>query len=326
MNNANGYILVTGTAGFIGFNLAKTLLDLGYKIIGVDNFNNYYAQSLKEDRNRILESYSNFTLYRASIEDYSALDRIFQEKQIATVCNLAAQTGVRHSLNNPFIYEKSNIEGFLNLLELVKKYKIPRLVYASSSSVYGGNKKIPFSESDIVESPISLYAATKKSNELMAHAYSNLFGIETIGLRFFSVYGPWGRPDMALWMFVDAIIKGKEFDVYNYGNMRRDFTYIDDIVDGIVKCLFSKNLNNYEIFNLGNNRNEKLLDMISIIESELQKKAKMNMLEMQIGDISDSFADIDKAKSKLNYSPKINILTGIPRFISWYKTYNKISQ
>ena len=319
------YILVTGSAGFIGFNLAKELLKQGYNVVGIDNFNDYYLPILKEKRNNILEEYTNFICRRVSIENYEQMEKVFEEFKFPVVCNLAAQAGVRRSIEEPFIYEKSNIAGFLNILELVRHYHIPRVVFASSASVYGGNKKIPFSETDSVDNPISFYGATKKANELMAHSYSHLFNFQTIGLRFFSAYGTWGRPDMALWQFTESICAGRPIDVYNYGNMRRDFTYITDIVKGIIAALFSKKLEKYEIFNLGNHRSEQLLDMISIIEEELGIKAIKNMLPMQPGDIPESFADIEKAKAKLNFKPSIPIAKGIPEFISWYKTYQEIT-
>lgn len=319
------YILVTGSAGFIGFSLTKELLRQGHNVIGIDNFNDYYLPLLKEKRNSVLEEYPNFICRRVSLDNYEQMEKVFREFSISLVCNLAAQAGVRRSMEEPFVYERSNIAGFLNILELVRHYHIPRLVFASSASVYGGNKKIPFSETDNVDTPISLYAATKKSNELMAHSYTHLFNFQSICLRFFSAYGPWGRPDMALWLFTENILSGKPIDVYNYGNMRRDFTYIDDIVKGIITALFSKNLDKYEIFNLGNHRSEQLLDMINIIEKEVGVKAIKNMMPMQPGDIPESFADIEKARAKLNYTPSTTIARGIPEFISWYKSHPEIT-
>ena len=319
------YILVTGSAGFIGFSLVKELLSRGYNVVGVDNFNDYYLPLLKERRNSLLEKSPNFVCRRASLDNYEQMEKVFKEFNIFLVCNLAAQAGVRRSMEEPFVCEKSNIAGFLNILELVRNYHIPKLVFASSASVYGGNKKIPFSEADNVDTPISLYAATKKSNELMAHGYTHLFNFQSICLRFFSAYGPWGRPDMALWLFTEAILSGKPIDVYNYGNMRRDFTFIDDIVSGIIAALFSKNLDKYEVFNLGNHKSEQLLDMIGIIETELGITAIKNMMPMQPGDIPESFADIEKARIKLNYIPSTTIAKGIPEFISWYKSHPEIA-
>ena len=322
----NNYIAVTGSAGFIGFSLSKQLLAEGYKVIGIDNFNDYYLPDLKEARAAILRENPNYTEKRVDLENCQELEKIFKDYKIDIVCNLAAQAGVRYSLDHPFVYEKSNVSGFLNILELVRHYNVPRLVYASSSSVYGGNKKVPFSESDPVDNPISLYAATKKANELMAHCYSHLYGFQTIGLRFFTVYGPWGRPDMALWLFTEAILTGKPIKVFNYGKMQRDFTYIDDIVAGVKGALFSKNLEQYEIFNLGNNNTEQLMDMIGTIEKELKIEANKEMLPIQPGDIPATFADIEKAKTKLGFEPKTKINEGIPNFIKWYKNHLELTE
>ena len=320
------YIIVTGSAGFIGFNLSRQLLSEGYKVIGIDNFNDYYLPDLKEARASILKKNKNFIEKRINLEDYSDVENVFKMYKISSVCNLAAQAGVRYSLDHPFVYEKSNVLAFLNILELVRHYEIPRLVYASSSSVYGGNKKVPFSESDPVDNPISLYAATKKSDELMAHCYSHLYGFQTVGLRFFTVYGPWGRPDMALWLFTEAITGKKPIKVFNHGNMKRDFTFIDDIISGVKASLFAKGLDQYEIFNLGNNNTEQLLHMISIIESELGIEAKKEMLPMQPGDVPATFADIEKAKRKLAFDPKTKIEDGIPKFIAWYKEHSELTE
>ena len=311
--------MITGSAGFIGYSLSLDLLKLGYNVVGVDNYNDYYPAVLKEERGKILKGYSNFTEYKVDLSDYKNLEKAFQKHSFACVVNLAAQAGVRYSITNPFVYEKSNVSGFLNILELVRHNKIPRLVYASSSSVYGGNTKIPFSETDSVDNPISLYAATKKANELMAHCYSHLYGIQSVGLRFFTVYGPWGRPDMAMWLFAEAMQLGHPIKVFNHGNMKRDFTYIDDIVNGIKGSIFSDKLEQYEVFNLGNHRSEQLLDMISIIEKELGIEAVKNMMPMQPGDVPETFADVEKARKKLNYEPSTPISIGIPKFISWFK-------
>ncbi len=312
-------IFVTGSAGFIGFHLCRELLKRGHDVVGVDNFNDYYHPAVKEGRSRQLLACKGFTEKRVALEDYAALDAIFKDFRPGVVCHLAAQAGVRYSLTNPFVYERSNIAGFLNIAELVRHHQVPRLVYASSSSVYGGNKKIPFSESDPVDTPISLYAATKKANELTAHCYTHLYGFQSVGLRFFTVYGPWGRPDMALWLFTEAMLAGKPIKVFNHGNMRRDFTYVDDIVKGIAAAMFSDGLEPYEIFNLGNCRSEPLLKMISIVEKELGVEARKELLPMQPGDVPESFADIDKARRKLGFEPSTTIDQGIPAFISWYR-------
>lgn len=322
---ADNHILVTGSAGFIGFNLCHNLLKKGCKVVGIDNYNDYYLVDMKEARGDVLKSYPNFTEHRLSIEKYNDLEQIFKKYKFDCVMNLAAQAGVRHSLSHPFVYNDTNITGFLNILELVRHYSIPKLVYASSSSVYGGNTKYPFCETDPVITPISLYAATKKADELMAHSYSHLYGFQSIGLRFFTAYGPWGRPDMAMWLFAEAILAGEKIQVFNHGKMKRDFTYIDDIVQGITASIFSKGLDNYEIFNLGNNHCEQLLYMISLIEKELGMEAKMEMLPMQPGDIPEAFADIDKARKKLGYSPTTPIEKGIPNFIAWYKKYSDLT-
>jgi UDP-glucuronate 4-epimerase len=318
-------IIVTGSAGFIGFNVSLELLKEGHTIVGIDNLNSYYHPAIKEARSGILRKYPNFIEKRIDISNLDELRKVFCEFHTSVVCHLAAQAGVRYSLTNPYAYEQSNLAAFLNILEMVRHNEIPRLVYASSSSVYGGNTKVPFSESDRVDNPISLYAATKKANELMAHCYTHLYGFQTIGHRFFTVYGPWGRPDMAMWLFVEAIKAGKKIKVFNYGNMKRDFTFIDDIVQGVRSSMFAENLGKYEIFNLGNNRSEKLLDMIEIIEKELGIKAEKEMLPMQPGDVPESFADIDKARLKLGFEPKTPIHEGIPSFISWYDKHSDLA-
>jgi UDP-glucuronate 4-epimerase len=256
--------------------------------------------------------------------DFEVLTNIFHTNNFDVVCNLAAQAGVRYSLTNPHVYQKANLEGFLNILECCRHANVPRLVYASSSSVYGGNTKLPFSESDSVDSPVSLYAATKKANELMAHCYSHLYGLQTIGLRFFTVYGPWGRPDMALWLFTKAMLAGDPIKVFNHGKMQRDFTFVDDIIAGVKASLFSDNLDKYEIFNIGNHRSEKLMDMINILADALGIEPKMEMMPMQPGDVPATYADIDRIHTKLGYKPTTPISQGIPKFIDWYKTYHKI--
>ena len=313
-------IIITGAAGFIGFNLAISLLQDGYVVLGVDNINDYYSVKLKKARLEILRSYKNFNFEKVDISDRSKLGPIFKAFKPQKVANLAAQAGVRYSLTNPYAYMDSNLVGFLNILELSRHCGVEGLVYASSSSVYGSNTKIPFSVTDPVNNPISLYAASKRANELIAHSYSHLFGLHTTGLRYFTVYGPWGRPDMAMYIFANNIYNDRPIDVFNHGDMYRDFTYIDDIVSG-TRAALEKNYK-YELFNLGNHKSEKLLDMISLIEIELGKSAKMNFMPMQPGDVVESFADIDYSEKKLGYNPTTPISIGVPRFIKWYKEYH----
>ncbi len=298
-------ILVTGSAGFIGFHLSKKLLEDGVEVIGYDSVNNYYDPTLKEARLKILQKFNNFTFYRKNLCDFDALELVFKNHSIKKVCNLAAQAGVRYSIINPFAYQKSNMEGFLNIIELSKRAKIENFVYASSSSVYGKNKKLPFSISDNVDHPISLYAASKKANELIAHTYSHLYELPTTGLRFFTVYGPYGRPDMALFIFTKKILAGDPIEVYNHGNMKRDFTYIDDIVNGVISAL--NHPFDYEVFNLGNHRSENLMDFIGLIEKNLHKKAEINFQPIQPGDVPETFADIDHAREKLGFEPTTTI-------------------
>ncbi len=313
-------IIVTGSAGFIGFHLSKSLLDDGFYVLGIDNVNDYYSTKLKYARIDILNGYKNFQFDKVDISDKSALSKSFNSFNPDRVVNLAAQAGVRYSIENPYAYVQSNLVGFLNIIELCRQNKTDGLIYASSSSVYGGNKKIPFSVEDRVDNPISLYAATKKSNELIANSYFSLYGLRTTGLRFFTVYGPWGRPDMAMYIFTKKIAKNKPISVFNYGNMKRDFTYIDDIISGIRSAI---DINHKcEIFNLGNNKSENLLDMIKILERKLGKKAIINFEKMQPGDVKESFADIEKSKEKLIYSPKTSIEKGIPKFVDWYNSFN----
>jgi UDP-glucuronate 4-epimerase len=322
---ASSTVLVTGAAGFVGFHVAKRLLRDGYRVVGFDNFNDYYHPALKEARAAILAEHSDFSMVRADLADLDAVRNVFAKFEIERVCHLAAQAGVRYSLENPYAYERSNLSGFLNILEMVRHSRIRRLVYASSSSVYGGNTKVPFSESDRVDSPISLYAATKKANELMAHCYSHLFGIQTVGLRFFTVYGPWGRPDMAMWLFTEAIRAGRPIHVFNFGDMRRDFTYVDDIVEGVCASLFRDGLEPYEVFNLGNNHSENLLDMISTLEHELGATAKKEMLPLQAGDVPETTADIELAQRKLGFRPKTRIAEGIRTFVRWYDEHSELT-
>ena len=315
-------VLVTGGAGFIGFHVANALLEKGDKVFIVDNFNDYYNPKLKYDRIKQLKrskNRKNLKVYKLDISNYKKLEKIFKKNNFDKICHLAAQAGVRYSLKNPFIYEKSNSLGTLNLLELTKKFKIQDFIFASSSSVYGGNKKIPFSEKDKVDNPVSLYAATKKSNELYAYAYHHLYGLNCTGLRFFTVYGPWGRPDMGCFKFVKNIIEGKIIDVYNYGNMRRDFTYVGDIVQGILSALDKSE--GYEIFNLGNNKPITLSNFISTIEKVTGKKAKKKMMSMQPGDVPVTYAEISKAKKILAYNPQTDIEEGLKKFVKWYNSY-----
>jgi UDP-glucuronate 4-epimerase len=319
MGDQQSEILVTGAAGFIGFHLSTRLLTEGNRVVGVDNLNPYYDVSLKKSRLNMLQDHDRFTFYPNDIQDYGAMERIFQQHSIGKVCNLAAQAGVRHSLTDPFSYQRSNIEGFLNLLELARKFPLRNFVYASSSSVYGGNQEVPFRVEDRVDTPVSLYAATKRANELMAHAYSHLYGIPCTGLRYFTVYGPWGRPDMALFLFTEAILKKMPIDVYNHGNMKRDFTYIDDIVDGTVRAL--RRPSAYEIFNLGNSNSVGLMEFIAILEEELGQMAEKNMLPMQPGDVAETYADIQKSKTILGFEPKTPLREGIRNFVSWYRGY-----
>ena len=315
--------LVTGAAGFIGFHVAKSLLKDDVKVIGIDNLNPYYDVSLKNARLEQLTTQHNFTFYHGDIKDLDALKNIFSSHKIERICNLAAQAGVRYSMEDPFVYQESNIKGFLNLLEMARQHPVDNFVYASSSSVYGNNKELPFRVEDNVDTPISLYAATKKSNELMAYTYSHLFNIPLTGLRYFTVYGPWGRPDMALFLFTSAMLKGRTIDIYNFGKMKRDFTYIDDIVNGTISSL--DNPFKYEIFNLGNSKTVELMELIKIVEQELGINAKKNFLPLQPGDVPETYADIGKAKSMLGYNPKTSIDSGVKKFIAWYREYNNIS-
>jgi UDP-glucuronate 4-epimerase len=317
--------LVTGSAGFIGFHLAQALLDAGQSVVGIDNFNDYYSVRLKRDRHALLAARPGYRGEALDLCDLQGLRHLVAETRPETVCHLAAQAGVRYSLTHPFAYEKSNLEGFLNVLEVCRHAQPrPRLVYASSSSVYGGNTKLPFSEDDRVDTPISLYAATKKANELMAHAYSHLYGLQTIGLRFFTVYGPWGRPDMAMWLFTEAMLAGRPIQVFNHGNMRRDFTYVDDIVAGLRGALAADGLERYEVFNLGNHRSEDLMEMIGILGRTLGVEPRMEMLPMQAGDVPATYADTDRARCKLGFEPTTPISVGIPRFVQWYRQYHGV--
>lgn len=314
-------ILVTGAAGFIGFHVCRRLLSEGYEIYGIDSINDYYDIRIKYARLNILKEHKNFRFTKADIYDIKVIDSVFSKFKPDKVIHLAAQAGVRYSIENPFTYTRTNIDGFQNIIECCKYYKIQKLVYASSSSVYGSNNKYPFTEDQPTENPISLYAATKKSNELVAHTYSHLFGMKTIGLRFFTVYGPFGRPDMALYKFCEAIRKDEPINLFNNGDMYRDFTYIDDIVDGVILSMNTDT--NEKIFNLGRGRMESLKNMIRKIEFCFDKKIKINYLPMQPGDVEKTISSIEKAKSVLGYNPKIIMEDGIERFVEWYKNYIK---
>jgi len=333
-------VLVTGAAGFIGFHLTKKLIAEGYYVVGIDNINDYYDVSLKEDRLRILKEPDDFSFSKISLEDNDSIKKIFSDNKIDYVINLAAQAGVRYSLENPYTYIQSNVVGFLNILEACRHNKVKHLVYASSSSVYGSNTKMPFSVHDNVDHPVSLYAASKKSNELMAHTYSHLYQLPTTGLRFFTVYGPWGRPDMALFLFTKAIIEGRPIDVYNHGKMKRDFTYIDDIVEGIYKTMLSIPKENkqwsgknpdpsssqapYKIYNIGNNQPVELGRFIETIEESLNLKAVKNLMPIQPGDVPETYADVNDLISDTGFKPNTSIEKGIQNFINWYRDYYKV--
>ena len=320
-------ILVTGSAGFIGFHAAREFLRRGWEVAGIDNFCSYYDVSLKRDRAARLEAEkpqgARLSLRELDICDLERLEKAFAEESPDVVLHLAAQPGVRYSITHPFVYEKTNLEGFLNVLECCRHAaKVPKLVFASSSSVYGGNTKMPFEESDQVDTPVSLYAATKKANELMAHTYSHLYKMQTIGLRFFTVYGPWYRPDMALSLFADAMLHDRPIKVFNHGDMLRDFTFVDDIVDGIVRIVEADNLPLYDIYNIGNHRSEKLLDVIDTLAAALGVEPKMEMLPMQPGDVYATYASIEKLNKAVGYEPKTSIREGIPVFAKWYRNYH----
>jgi UDP-glucuronate 4-epimerase len=345
-------ILITGTAGFIGFHLAKRLLERGDEVVGLDNINDYYDVNLKYGRlaetgiekdkigyGKLAQSnkYPNYKFIKLNLEDKGKIDKLFKEEKFDKVCNLAAQAGVRYSLENPYSYINSNIAGFMNLLEASRFNDIKHLCYASSSSVYGLNKKQPFSTDDNVDHPISLYAATKKADELMSHTYSYLYNIPTTGLRFFTVYGPWGRPDMALFLFTKAILEDKPINVFNYGKMSRDFTYIDDIVEGVVRVIDNPPKPNpewdgkpsessapYKVYNIGNGSPVKLMDFIEAIEEALGKKAQKNLLPMQPGDVPSTYADTTALEKDLGYKPYTDVKEGIKKFVGWYREFYKI--
>ena len=330
-------VLVTGAAGFIGYHLSLRLLANGVKVVGLDCLNDYYDVNLKRDRLKQLEGEDGFTFAQVNLVDRDALEDLFRSQPFDVVVNLAAQAGVRYSLENPHAYVDSNIVGFVNILECCRHFSSGHLVFASSSSVYGANTNMPFSVHHNVDHPVSLYAASKKSNELMAHTYSHLFGMACTGLRFFTVYGPWGRPDMALFLFTKAILEGKPIDVFNHGKMRRDFTYIDDIVEGVVRVMKNSPDPNpawsgdspdpgtsyvrYKIYNIGNNQPVELLDFISAIESALGKTATKNFMDLQPGDVPATYADVDDLIRDVGFKPETSIAEGIGRFVEWYKDY-----
>ena len=335
-------ILVTGAAGFIGFHLCRRLLEDGYQVAGIDNLNDYYDVRLKKARLEQIQNIKNFRFFKISLEEKDTVLNLFHSEKFDYVVNLAAQAGVRYSLINPYAYVDSNIYGFLNILEGCRHNKIKHLIFASSSSVYGLNTKMPFSTHHNVDHPISLYAATKKANELMAHTYSYLYGIPVTGLRFFTVYGPWGRPDMALFIFTKAILDGKPIDVFNFGRMKRDFTYIDDIVEGIVRVLDkipgsnrdwnsnnpdpSTSIVRYKLYNIGNNNPVELMRFIEILEDCLGKKAQKNLLPIQPGDVPETYADIDDLTTDAGFTPSTGIENGIRKFVEWYKWYYKFNE
>ena len=322
-------ILLTGAAGFIGAASAKRLLDRGDTVVGLDNLNDYYDPALKHGRLDLLSPHANFQFIKMDLADRSGLAQLFTTEQFDRVVHLAAQAGVRYSLQNPSAYVDSNLVGFVNVLEGCRNHSIQHLVYASSSSVYGGNTKMPFSESDNVDHPVSLYAATKKANELMAHTYSHLFSVPTTGLRFFTVYGPWGRPDMALFLFTKAILEGKPIKVFNHGDMRRDFTYIDDIVESVIRALDktatpAESSAPYRVFNIGNNQPVQLLDFIGCVESALGMTAQKELLPMQDGDVPATFADTQALNDWVGFTPATPIAHGVQRFVDWYRRYYRV--
>jgi len=333
-------ILVTGAAGFIGSTFSRRLLERGDEVIGFDNFNAYYDPQLKRDRAERLSGFSNFEMVEGELADRAAVEALFRAQRPQRVVNLAAQAGVRYSLQNPHAYIDSNVVGFMNILESCRHFGVEHLAYASSSSVYGLNTTMPFSVHDNVDHPLSLYAATKKANELMAHTYSHLYALPTTGLRFFTVYGPWGRPDMAMFLFTRAILEGRPIDVFNHGQMLRDFTYVDDIVEGVVRVIDRVALANpvwsgaqpdpatssapYRLYNIGNNNPVQLMHLIEVLENTLGKKAQKNMLPIQDGDVPATYANVDDLVRDVGFKPQTSIEDGVARFVEWYRTYFKI--
>ena len=333
-------ILVTGAAGFIGMTTSLRLLARGDEVVGLDNLNDYYEVSLKESRLKRLTVLPGFRFVKLDVGDRAGMEKLFAEEKFDKVIHLAAQAGVRYSIQNPHAYVDSNLVGFINILEGCRHHKVQHLVYASSSSVYGGNAKMPFSEHDSVDHPVSLYAATKKANELMAHTYSHLYDLPTTGLRFFTVYGPWGRPDMALFLFTKAILEGRPIDVFNHGNMKRDFTYVDDIVEGVIRVLDRNAAANpdydpiaadpatsnvpYRVFNIGNNNPVQLLDFIGAIEDALGQKAEKRLLPLQDGDVPATYANTDQLNDWVGFVPGTTVQEGVARFVAWYRDYYKV--
>ncbi len=333
-------ILLTGAAGFIGMTTTLRLLARGDQVVGLDNLNDYYSVALKQDRLARLTTHPNFRFVQLDVADRAGMEALFAAERFDRVIHLAAQAGVRYSLVNPHAYIDSNIVGFMNVLEGCRHSQVQHLVYASSSSVYGGNTKMPFSEHDSVDHPVSMYAATKKANELMAHTYSHLFNLPTTGLRFFTVYGPWGRPDMALFLFTKAILEGRPIDVFNHGNMQRDFTFVDDIVEGVIRVMDrvaepstayraetpdpgTSNVP-FRVFNIGNHNPVQLLDYIGCIEEAVGRKATKNLLPLQDGDVPATYADVDALRDWVGFTPATDVRTGVQRFVAWYRDYYKV--
>ncbi|KIH75777.1 UDP-glucuronate 4-epimerase [Geoalkalibacter ferrihydriticus] len=341
MNASAEKILVTGAAGFIGYHLCERLLQEGHEVVGLDNLNDYYDVSLKQARLERLEGRRGFRFVRLDLADREGMAELFARERFKRVVNLAAQAGVRYSLTNPHAYIDSNLVGFINILEGCRHQQVEHLAYASSSSVYGANTRMPFSIHDNVDHPVSLYAASKKANELMAHTYSHLYGLPTTGLRFFTVYGPWGRPDMALFLFTKAILEGRSIDVFNHGRMQRDFTFIDDIVEGVTRVTFRTAAPNpawhgdapdpgtsaapYRLYNIGNNNPVALLDMIATLEKELGREAEKNLLPIQPGDVPATYADVDDLMRDTGFKPATPLAEGIRRFVGWYRDYYRIA-
>ena len=333
-------VLITGAAGFIGYHLTKKLTEMGHPVVGIDNMNDYYEVTLKEDRLKLLQEQDTFTFCKVDLEEKDRIDALFAEHRFDYVVNLAAQAGVRYSLENPYAYVNANVTGFLNILEACRHYPVKHLVYASSSSVYGANTQMPFSTHHTVDHPVSLYAATKKSNELMAHTYSHLYGIATTGLRFFTVYGPYGRPDMALFLFTKAILEGQPIKVFNNGEMRRDFTYVDDIVEGVARLLphaaqpnpdwsgdtpdTASSYAPYRIYNIGNNSPVKLLDFVEAIEESLGMHAEKDFMPLQDGDVPATYADVTDLMEAVGFKPATELKVGVQNFVDWYREYYQV--
>jgi UDP-glucuronate 4-epimerase len=332
-------VLVTGAAGFIGFHVARRLLEMGRTVIGIDNINDYYDPALKEARRSVLSAFNAFRFFKLDIVDRAAVASLFAEHEVPYVIHLAAQAGVRYSLDHPHTYVDANLQGFVNILEGCRRYGCRHLLFASSSSVYGANTKLPFSVFDNVDHPLSLYGATKKANELMAHAYAHLYGLPTTGLRFFTVYGPWGRPDMAMWLFTSAILAGHPIKLFNHGRMQRDFTYIDDVVEAVVRLVDQPAIGDpdwsgeapnparsaapWRIYNIGNNAPVEVLDVVQLIEGALGRKAEREMLPMQPGDVPATYADVDDLMRDVGFRPSTPIKTGIDKFVTWYRDYHR---